>query len=179
MVGAALGLLSHVADEAELRDLTYWTLGNLGSSTWRTTLFAAPPMLACAVLLPLLARRLDVYQLGEAEARHLGLRTDGLVRALVVLTALAAGGAVAAAGLLGFVGLVVPHLVRLVLGGSHRSLTRCAPLAGALLLVVADTVARVVVAPAELPVGVLIAALGAPFFFVLVLRERRLRRSAS
>ena len=131
LVGSILGLLSHVAGDAELRDVTFWTLGNLG------------------------------------------VRTDHLVRVLVLTTALSVGASVAAAGLLGFVGLVVPHLVRLLLGPSHRGLATCAPLAGALLLVLADTAARVVVRPSELPVGVLTAALGAPFFLALVLRELR------
>lgn len=175
MAGSVLGLLSHVADDAQLRDVTFWTLGNLGAASWRTTVATALPMIACPIALPFLARHLDAYQLGEAEARHLGVRTDVLVRVLVVLTALAVGASVAAAGLLGFVGLVVPHLVRLALGASNRSLTVCAPLAGALLLVLADAGARLVARPAELPVGVVTAALGAPFFLALVLRERRAR----
>jgi iron complex transport system permease protein len=175
LAGSMLGLLSHVADDAQLRDITFWTLGNLGNASWRTVAVTAPPMIVCVVALPLLASKLDVHQLGEAEARHLGVDTDALVRTLVVLAALAVGGTVAAAGLLGFVGLVVPHAVRLVAGGLHRGLTLAAPLLGALLLVVADAVARWVVSPAELPVGVLTAALGAPFFLVLVLRARRAR----
>lgn len=173
LVGSILGLLSHVAGDAELRDVTFWTLGNLGAASWRVTVATAVPMLACPLALVLVARRLDVYQLGPAEARHLGVRTDRLVRILVATTALSVGASVAAAGLLGFVGLVVPHLVRLLVGPSHRSLARCAPLAGALLLVVADTAARVVARPSELPVGVLTAGLGAPFFLALVVRELR------
>ncbi len=175
MAGSVLGLLSHVAGDAELRDVTFWTLGNLGAASWSTTLATALPMLACPLALPLLARRLDAYQLGETEAGHLGVRTTALVRTLVVLTALAVGASVAAAGLLGFVGLVVPHLVRLALGASNRALTVCAPLGGALLLVLADAGARLIAQPAELPVGVVTAALGAPFFLALVMRERRVR----
>ena len=173
--GSMLGLLSHVASDAQLRDITFWTLGNLSNASWRTVAVTAPPMLACTYLLPFFAQKLDVYQLGEAEARHLGVDTGALVRALVVLAALAVGGTVAAAGLVGFVGLVVPHATRLVMGGLHRGVAIAAPLMGALLLVVADAVARWVVSPAELPVGVLTAALGAPFFLVLVLRARRAR----
>lgn len=175
IAGSMLGLLSHVADDAQLRDITFWTLGNLGNASWRTVAVTTPPMIACVIGLPLLASKLDVHQLGEAEARHLGVDTDALVRTLVVLAALAVGGTVAAAGLLGFVGLVVPHVVRLLAGGLHRGLTVAAPLLGALLLVVADAVARWIVSPAELPVGVLTAALGAPFFLFLVIRARRER----
>lgn len=175
IAGSILGLMSHVASDAQLRDITFWTLGNLSNASWRTVMVTAPPMLLCACALPLWSRKLDVYQLGEAEARHLGVDTHALVRALVVLAALAVGGSVAAAGLLGFVGLVVPHAIRFMMGSTHRGLTIAAPIAGALLMVVADAVARLVVSPAELPVGVLTAALGAPFFLFLVMRARRAR----
>ena len=110
--------------------------------------------------------------LGESEARHLGIRTERVKRTSVVLAALAAAAATAAAGLIGFVGLVAPHIIRLVLGPGHRALLPGAALMGALLLVSADLAARLVLQPIEVPIGIVTASIGAPFFLWLLLRER-------
>jgi iron complex transport system permease protein len=120
-----------------------------------------------------LARGLDALALGEAEAYHLGVPVQRLKLAIIILTALAVGASVAAAGLIGFIGIVVPHMLRLVIGPGHRALLPLAALGGAALLVAADTIARIVVAPAELPIGIVTAAIGAPFFLWLLLRGDR------
>jgi iron complex transport system permease protein len=122
--------------------------------------------------LPRLAAQLDLLLLGEAEAGHLGVRVERLKGQTMVLSALGVGAAVAFTGLIGFVGLVVPHLLRLAHGPGHGRLLRTAPLLGAALLMLADLVARTVVPPSELPIGVVTAAIGAPFFLWLLLRER-------
>jgi iron complex transport system permease protein len=123
--------------------------------------------------LPQRARALNALLLGESEARHLGFDVERLKRELVFCTALGVGASVAAAGMIGFVGLVVPHLVRLMIGPDHRLLLPASALAGGSLLLLADLLARLTLAPAELPIGIVTALLGAPFFLFLLLRGRR------
>ena len=124
--------------------------------------------------LPFIARGLDLIVLGEAEAFHMGVAVERLKRIAIVLVAAATGAAVSVAGVIGFVGIVVPHLLRLVIGPGHRLLLPAALCLGAILLLVADTFARMIAAPAELPIGIVTAAIGAPFFLSLLLRQRAL-----
>lgn len=171
--GAFIGLLSYIADDTMLRTLTFWNMGSLGGANLEKVGVLA---LCCALVwwrLPRQAKALNALLLGESEARHLGIDVERVKRELVVLTALGVGACVAAAGLIGFVGLVVPHLVRLVLGADHRRVIPASMLLGGGLLLLADVVARLVVAPAELPIGILTALLGAPFFLLLLLRAQR------
>lgn len=170
---AAMGFCVYVANDAQLRTITFWNLGSLGGATWTTVLGAGPLLLVPLVVLPWFARSLDAILLGEAEAGHLGVSVDRTKRFVFALVALGIGASVAAAGILGFVGLVVPHLLRLLLGPGHRALMPATAIAGAILLLVADALARTIVAPAELPLGLLTAAIGTPFFLVLLRRERR------
>ncbi|MDZ3995378.1 Hemin transport system permease protein HmuU [Pseudomonas sp. Teo4] len=170
--GAAVGLFSYLADDATLRALTFWNLGSLNGAgyerLWPLLLVAA----AVALWLPRRAQALNALLLGESEARHLGIEVERLKRELVICTALGVGAAVAAAGLIGFVGLVVPHLVRQLAGPDHRVLLPASLLAGAALLLFADLVARLALAPAELPIGIVTAFIGAPFFLFLLVRGR-------
>ncbi|PKM04475.1 MAG: ABC transporter permease [Gammaproteobacteria bacterium HGW-Gammaproteobacteria-6] len=171
--GAFIGLLSYVADDAMLRTLTFWNMGSLGGASVDKVIVL---MLCCALVwwrLPRQARALNALLLGESEARHLGVDVERVKRELVLLTALGVGACVAVAGLIGFVGLVVPHLVRLMLGADHRRVIPASMLLGGGLLLIADVVARLVIAPAELPIGILTALLGAPFFLVLLMRAHR------
>ncbi|MEO0558356.1 MAG: iron ABC transporter permease [Bacteroidota bacterium] len=172
LCGAGVGGLVLFADDGQLRDLTFWTLGSLGGATWATlgvtTLLVGVALAAS----PWLARSLDAMLLGESEARHLGVRTERVKKVSVTLAALAAAAATAAAGLIGFVGLVAPHILRLLLGPGHRALLPGAALMGALLLVSADLAARLVLQPIEVPIGIVTASIGAPFFLWLLLRER-------
>jgi iron complex transport system permease protein len=173
VAGAGLGWLHYVADDAALRTITFWTLGGLGGARWDMIATCALPLAACAVGVPFFARALNVLALGERDARHLGQRVEVVTRALVVLVALGVGAAVAASGIIGFVGLVVPHLLRMALGPDHRGLAFSSALLGATMLVLADLVARVVDAPEEMPVGIVTAAIGAPVFLALLVRDRR------
>ncbi|TLX57696.1 iron ABC transporter permease [Stutzerimonas nosocomialis] len=172
LAGAAIGLFTYLADDATLRTLTFWNLGSLNGASyarlWPLLLIAA----AVALWLPRRAAALNALLLGESEARHLGFSVERLKRELVFLTALGVGAAVAAAGLIGFIGLVVPHLIRLLSGPDHRVLLPAAALAGASLLLFADLLARLLLAPAELPIGIVTALLGAPFFLFLLVRGR-------
>lgn len=172
IAGAALGALVFVSTDQQLRDLSFWLLGSLGGTTWRQLLPAVPLIVLPTLLLLTMARPLDALLLGEGEARHLGFDVETIKRAILVLAALAVGASVALTGVIGFVGLVVPHLVRLAIGPGHRLLLPASLLLGASLLVAADLLARTLVLPAELPVGILTSCVGGPFFLWLLTRRR-------
>ncbi len=170
---AGVGLLTYLADDAQLRTLSFWTLGSLGGAGWSSLLFAAPLMLAAILIIPAKAAALNAMLLGEAEAGHLGFDTQRLKRVLVLLVSGAVGAAVAVSGIIGFVGLVVPHLLRLIVGPDHRWLLPGSALLGAALMLSADLLARTLVVPAELPIGIITALLGGPFFIWLLVRRRQ------
>jgi iron complex transport system permease protein len=171
---AATGLLIFVADDQQLRDLTFWGMGSLGGASWHKIAVAAPLILPILLLSPLLARGLNALALGEAAALHAGVAVEGLKALTILAVAAATGAAVAIAGGIGFIGIVVPHLLRLATGPDHRFLLPNAALLGASLLIGADIIARLVVAPAELPIGIITAILGAPVFLFILLRSRTL-----
>lgn len=171
--GAGTGLLVTLADDAQLRSITFWSMGSLGGALPH---HLAPAFLLSALLVALgvaLGPALDALQLGEPAARHLGIRVETLKRVLVAATAGTVGAAVSLTGIIGFIGLVAPHLARGLLGPRHAPLVGGAALLGAALLVLADTAARTVAAPVELPLGVLTALGGAPFLLFLLSRARR------
>jgi heme transport system permease protein len=169
-----LGLLVFLADDRQLRDINFWMLGSLSGATWAKVGAIAPFLLATALAMPVIARGLDLLVLGESEAFHAGIAVERLKRVCVALVAAAAGAAVSISGVIGFVGLIVPHLLRLLIGPRHDLLLPAAALMGAALLVVADTFARTLAAPAELPIGIVTAVIGAPFFLYLLMRQRAL-----
>lgn len=171
--GAGIGLATFVANDAQLRSITFWSLGSLGGASWPTCALLFPLTLGCTLVLLRQSRVLNAMLLGEAEAGHLGFRVETCKRWLLGCTALLVGASVSVVGIVGFIGLVAPHLSRLALGPDHRFLLPVSTLLGALLLLVADTLCRTVAAPAEVPVGVATALLGAPFFLWLLRRERR------
>jgi iron complex transport system permease protein len=172
IAGAGIGFFSHVASDTALRSVTFWMFGSLGRASWQEIAVAAPLLVAPLVLIPRDAQALNALLLGEAEAGHLGVDVERLKRRLTLLVVMAAGAAVALAGIIAFVGLLVPHLVRLAFGPDHRSLLVLSALSGALLLSVADTASRLLMAPTELPIGILTALVGGPFFLALLLRRR-------
>ena len=168
IASAGIGMLVFVADDQQLRTLIFWTLGGFGGVTWVAIL---PALLVLAISVPTLlpaAHLLDALALGEREAGHVGVDVERLKRRLVAQVALAVGAGVAISGIVGFVGLIAPHIVRLLLGPAHRTLLPAAALFGGGFLVMADTLARILVAPAELPIGVLTALVGGPFFLWLL-----------
>ena len=173
IAGAINSLLGYLADNEMLRQMSLWQMGAFGTANWPRALIAAGVACLVAVWLPREARALNALLLGESEARHLGIDVQGVKRRLIVLTALGVGTCVAMAGAIAFVGLIVPHLVRLAIGPDHSGVIPAAGIGGALLLTLADAAARVVVAPAELPTGILTALMGAPFFVALLLQQRR------
>ncbi|MGG2400049.1 FecCD family ABC transporter permease [Pseudomonas sp. SH1-B] len=172
MSGAGVGLLTYLADDATLRSLTFWNLGSLNGASYPRLWPLLLVTLGIAVWLPRRASALNALLLGESEARHLGFDVERIKLELVLCTALGVGAAVAAAGLIGFIGLVVPHLMRLLVGPDHRVLLPASLLAGGSLLLLADLLARLLLAPAELPIGIVTALIGAPFFLYLLVRGR-------
>ncbi|MBC3983014.1 iron ABC transporter permease [Streptomyces sp. AC536] len=171
--GALIGLFIFFADNAQITQITFWQLGSLSQATWPKVLAVLPCAVAGLVLAPVYARQLDLLALGERPARHLGVDVERLRVAVVVLVALLTAAAVAVAGIITFVGLLVPHLLRMAAGPGHRFLVPGSALGGAVVLVAADLAARTVAQPAELPLGVLTALFGSPFFFWLLRRTRR------
>ncbi|WP_300424471.1 iron ABC transporter permease [Thalassolituus sp.] len=173
LAGAATGVLTYMADDQQLRDMTFWSMGSLANARW-TEIGAV----ACLIGLPLIlvctrARVLNAMLMGEQVAGHLGFPVQREKRLLLGAAALMVGAGVAVSGMIGFIGLVVPHLLRLSVGPDHRSLLPLSAIAGALLLLVADTLARTVMAPADLPVGLLMALIGGPVFLILLVQQSR------
>ncbi|CBS89788.1 FecCD family ABC transporter permease [Azospirillum lipoferum] len=165
---AGIGLCSYLGDDQALRQMTFWMMGGFGGAAWTHIGPALVLMLAATAGLLANARRLDLYALGERDAFLLGLEPHRFAVRTVLLVALGVGAAVAVSGLIGFVGLVVPHMIRLWLGPVHRRLLPATALAAATLLVLADTTARSIAAPADVPVGLLLGAVGAPVFLWLL-----------
>jgi iron complex transport system permease protein len=173
IVEGGLGYLNFIAFDDQLRELIFWRLGSLGRVTWDSLPPAALLMAGSSLLMLRLAPALNIYLLGEREAVHLGVNVAAMKRQVIVLAALGVGSAVALSGLIGFVGLCAPHIIRLCVGADHRAVLPGSALLGALLLLLADLIARTAVAPAELPIGVLTSLLGGPFFVWLLARHRR------
>ncbi len=174
LTGAVSGILVYMADDQQLRDLTFWGLGSLAGATWFKLIVAAPLIIVALAAAPFLARSLNGLALGEAAASHLGIPVQ-LMKSIAILTVAAAvGAAVAVSGGIGFIGIVVPHLLRIAVGPDHRFLLPNAALLGASLLIGADMISRTIIAPAELPIGIVTAVIGGPFFLWILLRNRSL-----
>jgi iron complex transport system permease protein len=171
--GAFTGLMTFVADDEELRTITFWSMGSTGSATWERVAAIAPFLVIGMLLLPRYAAPLNLFALGEREASHLGVDTERVRVVLVTITALLVGASVAVAGIVGFLGLVVPHLIRLISGPNHKTLLPASALGGAALLLFADLISRTIAVPAEIPLGVVTSFIGGPFFLFLLFRTRR------
>lgn len=171
LCGAAVGVLSWLSNDAQLRQMSLWGMGSLGQAQWSTLLVTASLMIPATAWIWRRARSLNLLQLGDEEAHYLGVNVRRIQRELLMCSALLVAAAVAVSGVIGFIGLVVPHLLRMWLGADHRAVVPGSVLVGAILLLLADTVARTLVAPAEMPVGLLTSLLGAPWFIWLIFRR--------
>ncbi|APG49076.1 FecCD family ABC transporter permease [Phaeobacter porticola] len=171
LAGAAAGLLIYIADDNQLRDLTFWGMGSLAGATWSKVLAATPVICLGLVVTPFLARGLNGLALGEAAAEHTGIPVQRVKNTAIFAVSAATGAAVAVSGGIGFVGIVVPHLLRLATGPDHHSLLPNSALLGASLLLAADMISRTIISPAELPIGIVTAVLGAPVFLWILLRR--------
>ena len=170
---AGLAFVLFLADTASREQIVFWQLGSLAGSVWSEVLIVLPVLLLGTILAVLMAHRLDLLALGERNARHLGVDVEQLRIIAIVLVALLTGVAVAFAGIIAFVGLVVPHIIRMALGPSHRGLLIASAVGGGALLAIADLLTRTIVEGADLPIGMLTALVGGPFFFGLLYQQRR------
>jgi len=174
LAGAVSGILVYMADDTQLRDLTFWGLGSLAGATWLKVLVACPVIAISILCAASLGNGLNGLAFGEATAAHMGIPVQRVKNAAILTVAAATGAAVAVSGGIGFIGIVVPHLLRLSTGPNHQPLLINAALLGASLLLIADVISRVIIAPAELPIGIVTAILGAPVFLWILLRRRGL-----
>lgn len=170
--GAGLGLMNYYADDQALRDLSLWTMGSLAGANTEGLMLSFSALLILFTLFYKEANSLNALLLGESEAKHLGIRVQRLKRRLILLAAAGVGITVALAGMIGFIGLIVPHLGRMLIGPNHKLLLPISMFIGALLLLVADMIARTLVAPLDMPVGIVTALLGAPFFIWLLIQQK-------
>ncbi|MGJ7345356.1 FecCD family ABC transporter permease [Morganella morganii] len=163
-----VGVLNYLSDDKELRQFSLWMMGSTGHISWTLLLPAIVLVLPVFYAAFRLARPLDIIQLGEEEAHYAGVNVRRTQQCVLLVSALLTGIAVALSGIIGFIGLVIPHLMRMIFGWHHRLLLVTSALAGALLLLLSDTLARTLVVPAEIPVGLLTGLLGAPYFLWLI-----------
>lgn len=170
--GAGIALLVFLGDSQSREEIMFWQLGSLNGTRWAHVAVAAPVAIGGCVLAGVFARRLDLLSLGERSARHLGVDVERTRRTVILLVAVLTSAAVAFAGIISFVGLVIPHLMRMIIGPGHKVLIPASILGGAVLLLAADLGARTLVRYADLPIGMLTALVGGPFFFWLIRRTR-------
>jgi iron complex transport system permease protein len=171
IAGAGIGILTFISDDQQIRVITIWMMGSIGGAVWPAVIVATTIIITALFLLITNARALNILLLGEDEAMYLGVDSKRVKRTIIICTALSVGAAVAVSGIIGFIGLVVPHLIRLTIGPDHRLLLPASAVMGGLLLVVADTFARTVMSPAELPVGLITSLIGGPFFLWLLMKQ--------
>lgn len=173
--GAFAGYLTYLATAEQLQSLTFWSMGSLSGAKWITVAISLPPAVIGIWLLYYWSRPLDLLALGERQARHLGVDVTVLRRKLIFVTALLVAAAVSFSGTIGFVGLVIPHLFRLMIGPAHRLLIPFSAAGGALLVMLADLAARTLDPPSEVPIGVIMGSLGGPFFLWMIYRSSKVR----
>ncbi|MFB5649483.1 FecCD family ABC transporter permease [Leptospira wolffii] len=168
-----LGFLSYAADDNQLRNLTFWSLGSMAGATWHKVTLLALVLGFVSLFFPVLSRGLDALALGEADAFHTGFKVKKIRNLTILLSSLLVGISISLTGNIGFVGLIVPHILRMLLGPGHRVLLPSSLLGGGLLVAIADLTARTIVFPSELPIGIIACGLGGTFFLVLILRSKR------
>jgi len=172
LAGALTSYVTLSANDQQLRSVTFWMMGSLGGANWISIAGISPFCIACIAGIPFLSRQLNAFSLGERDAAYLGVRVERLKNIIMILCAMGIGASVAVSGVIGFVGLVVPHIVRMVIGPEHKKLIIGSALMGAILLVLADLVSRTIAGPVEIPIGIITALGGGPFFLYLLLKEK-------
>jgi iron complex transport system permease protein len=173
LTGAIIGLAIFHADENQLSTFMFWTLGDLGGANWDKLILATPILLLSTFALLFFAQSLNALALGESDAYHMGVNVEQVKRLMILLSALGVGVCVSLAGIIGFIGLIVPHVVRTLFLPDNMLVLPASALGGALLLLIADVISRTIVSPAELPIGVVTALIGSPFFIALLLKAKQ------
>ena len=173
LAGAVTGFIIYLSNDDQLRDITFWSLGSLGGADWEKIIALIPLTILPIIMIARLSKKLDVFALGESEAICLGVNVNTMKRKLIIWVTITVGSCVAISGMIGFIGLLIPHITRLLVGPKHRNLIWISAILGALVLSVADLLCRLIVAPAELPIGILTAILGTPLFLMLLIQQKR------
>ena len=171
--GVGIGFLTYISDDSELRSLTFWTMGSFGGNTWRLIIPAILIIFITTIWILKTSRKLDLIQLGEVEAQRIGVNITKLRFDIILSSAIIVGVSVSLVGIIGFIGLVIPHLIRILGGVNHNFLLKGSILAGALIMILSDFISRTIIEPAELPVGLITSAIGSPFFLWLIFRIRK------
>lgn len=170
---AITGIFIFLSTDEQLRDITFWSLGSVSGANWMQLSIIAPIVIIGVAVLTRYDRALNAILLGEKEAIYLGVAVERIKTRIIFITALLVGVSIAMTGIIGFIGLIIPHFLRLVIGSDYRFLLNGSAILGAIFLILADTLARVIIAPAELPIGIITALVGAPFFLWLLLRTKK------
>ncbi|MEL6194199.1 MAG: iron ABC transporter permease [Bacteroidota bacterium] len=172
---AISGLFIHSSNDQQLRDITFWTLGSISGASWQQVIIVGPVVIMGTIILVSFSQALNAILLGEKEATYLGIEVEKIKARVILLAALIVGVCISVSGIIGFVGLIIPHLIRLLRGTDYRYLLISSSLLGAIFMISADTLARTIIAPGELPIGILTAMVGAPFFLWILVRSQRER----
>lgn len=175
LAGSFTGLLTYVASDDQLRNITFWSMGSLGGASWKTISAILPFVVIPLIALPFFSKALNALALGESQAGHMGINVGLIKKMAIVLATLGVGASVAVSGMIGFIGLVIPHILRMAFSADNRLVIPGSAVLGAAVLVLADLIARTLVTPAELPIGILTAIIGTPVFIYIIMIERRKR----
>ncbi|MFD2599277.1 FecCD family ABC transporter permease [Sphingobacterium corticis] len=173
LAGSLTGLISYISDEQQLRTITFWMLGSLGGANWEAVWTILPFVVIALFGLTLLGRALNTFALGEQEARQLGQRPDRVKLLVIVFATMAVGASVSVSGVIGFVGLLVPHGVRMIGGADNRFVLPASAILGAVTLTISDVIARTIAIPSEIPIGVVTSLLGTPVFLYILIRDKK------
>lgn len=173
LVGSATGLLTYMANDQQLRSITFWSMGSLGGATWQSITALLPFSVIAIGGLLLFGKPLNAMALGESQAEHLGIPLQRVKKLIIILSAIGVGACVSTSGMIGFIALVVPHILRMAVTSNHFFVLPASILLGALVLILSDLLARTIVAPSELPIGILTSILGVPVFIYIILKENR------
>lgn len=173
LAGAFIGLMTYIATDEQLRNITFWNLGSLGGASWKSVSALLPFVAVPLIILPFIAKSLNAFALGETQARHMGINVNLVKRSVIILATMAVGASVAICGIIGFIGLIIPHIIRMAFSSDHRLLIPASAILGAAVLTLADLISRTLVAPAELPLGIITALLGSPVFIYIIMSRKR------
>ncbi len=172
IVGAFSGMITLAAKDEQLRTITFWSLGSLGGSTWMNVTSLLPFAAVTLILMPFFGKSLNALSLGEQDAQSMGIPIERVKNIIMIVCAIGVGACVAMAGMIGFIGLVIPHIFRMLLGPDHKKLIIVSSFGGAILLVLSDLISRTILSPVEIPIGIITSLIGGPFFMYLLLKEK-------
>ena len=170
--GSIIGLFINFTSDLELRSFTFWTLGGLDTADWQVVSIVALFILSSIIFIYSIRNKLDIFMLGDAQAHHLGVNVESLKKKIILFSAIIVGISVAFCGMIGFIGLVTPHLIRLFIGPKHKYLIPGSALLGSIILVISDLISKTIISPAQLPIGVITSLIGAPFFIFLIIKQK-------